>query len=222
MYIFFMDGVELPVTPSKLSTKIKNNNKTINLINEGDINILKQPGLTDISFEALIPQTNYVFAKNENNAKYYLDLFENLKVSSKPFQFIVIRLKGKDILFNSSMSVSMEDYTITEDAKNGLDLYVSIKLKQYKAYGTKIVTVKNGVATVQDTRDTTTAPDNKTHKVVNGDCLWAISKKYYNDGSKYDSIYKANKTLIDGANLGKGVSKYTIYEGQVLTIPSIS
>ena len=41
MYIFSMDGVELPVTPSKMQTKIKNNNTTVNLINEGDINILK-------------------------------------------------------------------------------------------------------------------------------------------------------------------------------------
>ena len=53
-YIFYMDGVQLPVTPSKLDTKIKSNNKTINLINEGDVNILKLPGLTEISFEALI------------------------------------------------------------------------------------------------------------------------------------------------------------------------
>lgn len=219
MYVFFMDGIELPVTPSKLTISIKNNNKTINLINEGDINILKQAGLTEISFEALIPQTNYVFAKSDNNAKYYLDLFEKLKGAKKPFQFIVIRLMGKDILFNSNMSVSMEDYTITEDAKNGLDLNVSIKLKQYKAYGTKKVIVQNGVATIQDSRDTKTAPDNKTHTVASGDSLWAISKKYYNDGSKYDSIYQANKTLIDAANLGQGVSKYTIHEGQVLTIP---
>lgn len=219
MYIFFMNGIELPVTPSKLTISIKNNNKTINLINEGDINILKQPGLTEISFEALIPQTNYVFAKNDNNAKYYLDLFEKLKGSKKSFQFIVIRLREKDILFNSNISVSLEDYTITEDAKNGLDLNVSIKLKQYKAYGTKKVIVQNGVAIVQDSRDIKTAPDNKTHTVVSGDSLWAISKKYYNDGSKYDSIYQANKTLIDAANLGQGVSKYTIHEGQVLTIP---
>ena len=219
MYIFFMNGIELPVTPSKLTISIKNNNKTINLINEGDINILKQPGLTEISFEALIPQTNYVFAKNDNNAKYYLDLFEKLKGSKKSFQFIVIRLREKDILFNSNISVRLEDYTITEDAKNGLDLNVSIKLKQYKAYGTKKVIVQNGVAIVQDSRDIKTAPDNKTHAVVSGDSLWAISKKYYNDGSKYDSIYQANKTLIDAANSGQGVSKYTIHEGQVLTIP---
>ncbi len=218
MYVFFMDGIELPVTPSKLSTKIKNNNKTINLINEGDINILKVAGLTEISFTATIPQVKYPFANLSNNAKYYLELFENLKKSKKPFQFVVIRLRGKEMLFNSDITVSLEDYTITEDAKNGFDVDVSISLKQYRSYGTKTFYVKDDKATVINARDATTAPKGN-HTVVSGDTLWAISKKYYNDGSKYDSIYQANKTLIDAANLGQGVSKYTIHEGQVLTIP---
>lgn len=60
-----------------------------------------------------------------------------------------------------------------------------------------------------------------THTVAKGDTLWAIAKMYYNDGSKYDNVYQANKTTIDDANRGKSVSKYTIYAGQVFTIPSL-
>ena len=51
MYSFFFDDMQLPVTPSKLSVKIKGNNKTLALVNEGDINFLRSPGLTEISFE---------------------------------------------------------------------------------------------------------------------------------------------------------------------------
>ena len=50
MYEFYMDGVRLPVTPSALTIKIANQNKTINLINEGQVNVLKTPGLSKISF----------------------------------------------------------------------------------------------------------------------------------------------------------------------------
>ena len=46
MYEFYMDGVRLPVTPSSLTIKISNQNKTINLINEGQVNVLKSPGLS--------------------------------------------------------------------------------------------------------------------------------------------------------------------------------
>ena len=221
MYIFSIDGVELPVTPAKMQTKINNNNKTVNLINGGEVSILKEAGLTDISFEALIPQTSYPFANNnDHNAKYYLDLFEKLKTSKQPFQFVVIRQNpNNDELFGTDITVSLEDYTITEDAKNGLDLMVSIKLKQYRSYQTKILEVQNNTATVTNTRDANTAPNSSTHTVIKGDTLWGIAKKYYNDGSKYGVIYDANKTLIDTANSGKGVSKHTIYVGQVLTIP---
>lgn len=50
MYEFYMDGVRLPVTPSALTIKISNQNKTINLINEGQVNVLKTPGLPRSAF----------------------------------------------------------------------------------------------------------------------------------------------------------------------------
>lgn len=215
-YIFYMDGVQLPVTPSKLDTKIKSNNKTINLINEGDVNILKLPGLTEISFEALIPQVKYPFAKTLKSASYYLNKWEKLKTSKKAFQFIVVRTnpKGK-MLFNTNIKVSLEDYTITEDAKNGLDLKVTIKLKQYKSYSTKTVKVtvkqEKTTATVEPKRSTESAPAKKTYTVKKGDCLWNIAKQYLGNGAKYTEIYNLNKDKIKNPNL--------IYVGQVLTLP---
>ena len=62
MYEFYMDGVRLPVTPSALTIKINNQNKTINLINEGQRNIIKTPGLSKYSFNALLPNREYPFA----------------------------------------------------------------------------------------------------------------------------------------------------------------
>lgn len=50
-----MAGILLPVPPEKISYKIKNNNKTIDLVNGGALNVLRQPGLTEISFTLLIP-----------------------------------------------------------------------------------------------------------------------------------------------------------------------
>lgn len=40
-YSFYLDGVLLPIAPSKLQTKIKNQNKTINLINDGEVTRLE-------------------------------------------------------------------------------------------------------------------------------------------------------------------------------------
>ena len=81
-YEFYLNGILMPVTPGKLKLKIANNNKTVNLINEGDVNILKKAGLTEISFDLLLPNQEYPFANGSfMPAAAYLELFEELKVS---------------------------------------------------------------------------------------------------------------------------------------------
>ena len=222
-YDFYMDAMLLPVAPSKLTISIDNKNKTLVLINDGEVNILKKPGLTDISFTALLPQTKYPFAVYKNGfqkADVFLDKLEQLKTSQKPFQFIVSRTfpNGK-LLFDTNIKVSLEDYKIIEDKKNGFDVNVEVKLKQYRDYGTKTVnvTIKQSkpVATVQNTRPAESSPAPKvipkTHKVVKGDTLWGIAKKYYGNGSQYMKIYNANTNILKNPNV--------IYVGQVLTIP---
>lgn len=223
MYYMYLDKTMLPVPPSKISTKINNKNKTLNLINEGEINILKKAGLTEIQFDVLIPNVKHSFAVYKNgfvNAKTFLDFFEKLKVEQKPFQFIVVRTfpDGKTI-FNTNIKVSLEEYEIIDDISEGFDIKVSIKLKQFRDYGTKICkiniqTTKKAVAT-EPKRETTKSPEpkqqNKTYTVVRGDCLWNIAKKFYGDGRKYTVIYNANKDQIKRPNL--------IYPGQTFTIP---
>lgn len=224
MYYFYMGSVLLPIAPEKFTLKVKNSNKTITLINEGEVNLLKEAGLTDLEFDALIPAVQYSFAKYDGGFKsptYFTNHFEKLKISKEPFQFIVTRrMPDGKLLFDNNMTVSMESYTIKEDVKQGFDLVVSFKLKQYKTFGTKIVkvstTTKNPTASVSTTRPTTNSPAPKketTYTVKKGDCLWNIAKKFYGNGSKYTKIYEANKDKIK--------KTYVIYVGQVLVIPSV-
>lgn len=49
-YDFYLKKCLLPIAPEKLQVKINNANDTLTLINEGEINILKTPELTDIEF----------------------------------------------------------------------------------------------------------------------------------------------------------------------------
>ena len=224
-YSVYLKKCLLPVTPDKITIKINGNNKTVNLINDGEINILKKAGLTDIEFEAEIPQVKHAYAVYKSGFKtagYFLNIFEKLKVKRKPFSFIVCRRtpKGKKLL-NTNMRVSLEDYKITEDAKNGFDFKVKFSLKQWKDYGTKTVKIKvkesKPKATVEPQRETDNSPTPvtvQTYTVVSGDCLWGIAKKFYGDGSRYSVIYDANKNVIGG-------NPNLIYPGQVLTIPAI-
>lgn len=219
MYSFFIDGMELPIAPQKLTVKIKGNNKTLTLINEGDINFLRAPGLTEITFDAVLPMLGqYSFANGYRRPDSYLNKLESLMTGKEPFRFLVSRVSPSGrLLYDTNMKVSLENYTVTEDATKGPDVTVSITLKQYISYSTKTVTVvkpkpeKKPVVQQKKKRETSSAPKVKTYTVKSGDCLWNIAKKYYGNGAQYTKIYKANKGKIKNPNL--------IYPGQVLTIP---
>jgi LysM repeat protein len=212
-YMVYIDGLLLPIAPSKIETKIKGNNKEINLINEGDINVLKLPGLTEFSFDALLPNSRYPFAVTDTKPNVFLSKFESLMVSKRPFQFIVIRTKqNNEMMYATNIKVSLEEYKIKEDAKDGFDITVSLDLKQYKEYGTKTVNIIGNQGTKETPRSTENAPDAKTHKVVKGDCLWNLAKKYLGDGSRYPEIYELNKDIISNPN--------RIYVGQTLKLPT--
>lgn len=53
--------------------------------------------------------------------------------------------------------------------------------------------------------------ETKSYTVVKGDTLWGIARRYLGAGSKWNTIYEANKDIIKNPNL--------IYVGQVLEIP---
>lgn len=222
-YDVYLGNCLLPVPPEKITTKVNGNNKTVTLINDGEINILKKAGLTDIDFTVEIPQSKYPYAVYKDGFKeagYFFDIFENLKNSLKPFQFIVCRRmpSGRKLL-STNIKVSLEDYKITESAKNGFDFEVQLKLKQYRDYGTKQINVQLASgkprASVEPKRETNNSPapsSAQSYTVKSGDCLCAIARRFYGDDKRYIDIYNANKNIIGG-------NPNLIMPGQKLTIP---
>lgn len=147
-YDVYIGDVLLPVAPQAIITSINGRNKVYDLINEGEMNILKLAGLTTVSFTILLPAVQYPFAVYRNGflkPSYFLELFEKLKQGKQGFQFIVSRYDSNSVrrnLYNTNMTVSLEDYKIKEDAKGqGFDIEVEITLKQFKQYTTKTFTV---------------------------------------------------------------------------------
>lgn len=231
---YFKDGSEVltfPITPSKLSINVGSKNKVITLINEGDINILKSPSLIEVEFEAVFPMRKYPYSREVVSFETYFNMFKELKEKKKSFRFIVARTKPNGTrTWDTNLLVALEEFNLKEDADNGDDVVISFKLKQVKEYGVKVLP-DSYLKTTTSTSTTTRPTENKTDKsqtytVKDGDNLWSIARKFYNDGTKWEIIYDANKTVIEEtANKyrnGKGSSNgHWIYPDTKLTIPAL-
>ena len=216
MYKVFLSDMLLPVTPSKIVTKIKNQNKSIQLLNEEEVNLIKPAGLSEFSFSFLLPNVRYPFAMYDSEfhmANWYTEKLKILKNGKFAFPFIVSRMSSKgEWMFHTDTIVTLEDYSITEDCDNGVDLIVDVTLKNYQPYGVVIVPLKNkGEAVKKNVRmKSKTIPT--TYTVKPGDTLWKIAKELLGDGSKCYNLAKLNK--ISNPNL--------IRVGQVLMIKEVS
>ncbi|MGX8797229.1 LysM peptidoglycan-binding domain-containing protein [Fusibacter sp. JL298sf-3] len=213
MHKVFVDGYCLPVAPSKIETKTKDNNQTETLLDGGEISLLRAPGLTTVSFNALIPAFDYRFAYYENKVflppTHFLQVFEDLKLSRKPFRLIISRVTPYGGLFETNMWVSLDAYAYTESRDNGDDLMFTLKFKQYRAPTVYTVTKdpESGEASAENKgaqRPTKDKPSSVT--VKKGDTLWRICKKALGDGAAYKRVAKLNG--IANPNL--------IYPGQVI------
>ncbi len=220
-YEVYIDDMLLPLPPEKIPVKYTGQNKTATLINGEEINMIRPPGLVEISLDVVIPQMDYpcaVWDGSIDNAEDFLERLKELKEGGSSFEFIVVRDgPGRNNFFDTNMDVTLEDYKVSDDAKEGLDLIVSLSMKEYRSYGTKImnfvIVEEQEVPTASESEPERqgTPPAAKTYTVAKGDCLWAIAKKQLGNGSRWQEIYNLNKDKISNPNV--------IYPGQVFNLP---
>jgi len=219
MYRFYLkQGTEqylLPVAPGMLTTKVGNSNKTVEILNMGEVNLLKEIGLRSLEMTVLLPGRKYAFVQTEGvfqEPRVFLNFFRKVKESKKPMQFIIFRqLADGSQLFQGNMEVSLETYTIFEKAGEEGDFWVKISLQEYrkiksllyqkKQEGSNIVMVPKG-----QVRDEKVIPKNYT--VQKGDSLWRIAKTVLHDEKRYIELARRND--ISNPN--------QIYVGQILRL----
>ena len=245
-YYMFIQKVLFPVTPPKMTIKVNGNNKTINLINEGEVNLTKTPGLSDIQIDDLMlpaiqyyPFTNKLgfdidFDKGQINKlwwnvykpDYYLQKLEAWKKKKKPVKFKMIRYSPDwEKLWDTSMYVTIEDYEIVEDAADqGQDVIINLNLKQWRDFGSKKLKIKNkkgkkqkGRAAIRDTY--------KKYKIKKGDSIYSIAKKLLGSSKRWKEIFNLNKKTLNkvakkhGKKSAKEGTTFWLYEGTVIKIP---
>ena len=226
-YYFFLGTTMLPVPPAKMSIKIKNKNKTIDLINEGEVNLIKTPGLTEISFDARLPNASYPFANYDTSladllnsnfsgnsfsfkkSDYFLSEFKSAKAIQNPMRLVISRMNSNfTMLWDTNMLVTLEDYSINEDAEDGFDVVVPLRLKQYKPFATKeceVITDENGKQQIKikEIREATDKTTPTVYQVRNEQSMWEVCKRASGGSLNWRTVM-GNNGISNPISMSKG------------------
>lgn len=201
----------LPLAPDEFTTKVSNRNKTVDLLELGEVNIIKDMGLRDFDFKILLPKDSRLCddEKDFKEPVFYLNKFREFKEQKRAVILTIIRLmpNGKT-LFAGNIEVTLEDYTVSEKAGEEGDFYVELSFKEYKRVAliktdTTGNVTKDGKTEVTQEEQRKTKDTPKSYTVKAGDSLWKIAKLQLNDGSRYKEIAKLNG-ITDYNNLSLG------------------
>lgn len=202
-----------PMLPEKIECQSATRFTSYDLMNTGEVKLPLGEELTKFSWGGILPG-------EPRKAMPYVTNWQNPKVIQE--KWVDWRSQGVKLMLTITgtpinQPVYMESFTVTYQGGFG-DYSYTISFIQAKEV---ILKVESNSWLASITTKTRPAPvsNKRTHTVKKGDCLWAIAQKYMGAGSKYPDLYAANKSLIDARNQKYKMPKYTIYPGQVLTIP---
>ncbi len=184
--------IELPVLPEKLTIRQSGSNKTYDLLNTGQINVIKGMGLPELELEGYFPlHDTHVTAAMLFEPMYYVEKILNWAGTLRPVR---LTMTGTTEL---SWPVSIESFAYSEAGGAVGEVSYQLSLKKYVFYGPAKVTIVNGTVTTAAARaDEQTVPAEITVR-QNEDTFWILAKKYLSDGSKAAWLADLNGLTVD-------------------------
>ena len=212
IYLKGDDTIRFPVTPSEVSCETSANISTESVNDLGNVSLFSGVELRTIPISSFFPNRQYSFCTYSNVEPPYefVSKIEKWQNEGKKLRYIV-----SDGYTN--IPVMINSFSYREQDGTG-DVYYDLSLIEYKEIKLNKTTSNNNANNNSTNRPAENSPkpsgENKTHKVVKGDSLWAIAQKYYGDGSQYPKIKEANKEKYTSLN-----NNNIIYTNMELVIP---
>ncbi|MDD4716429.1 MAG: LysM peptidoglycan-binding domain-containing protein [Oscillospiraceae bacterium] len=186
------EAIELPVLPEKLTISQSGSNKTYDLLNTGQINIIKGLELPQLELAGYFPVDEaHVTAQALYAPMYYVDRILKWAATLRP-----IRLTMTGTL-ELSWPVSIEAFSYTEEGGAVGDVSYRLSLKKYVFFGpARAVTAGGKTVAVSMRADEQTPPGTVVAR-QNEDTFWILAKKYLGDGSKASQLAALNGLPLD-------------------------
>ncbi len=196
---------ELPVNPKELSVTQGSGNKTINLLNVGEVVVAGNRGPIKMAVNTFLPASNSPFYK-ERNPEEIVTKMKQWKNGRQPLRIIV---SGTDI--NTMFLVE----NMEEQYREGqLDIYINWNFTEYRVLNVpaSATTAFSGNVNSSELKERSgVVKTPKKVTVKTGDSLWGLAIRYYGDGRLWKKIADANGI----ANPNR------IKSGMVLEMPKI-
>jgi nucleoid-associated protein YgaU len=215
MWFSFDNGnerLQVPVHPGEITFKFGSKNETVSIAGLGDITIIQDKPLEEISFSSYFPAAkDYTWAHpNVHEPQVYIDYLLKWKNSGKPMRFIITETR-------INMACTIEEFEYSEKAGDVGTYYYNITFREYRfikprklqeTKSSKVPTNKTKTVSVTATQQrpsSRTIPSTYTPK--QGDSLSLIGRKF---GLNWRDI-----AAVNGMK-----APYTIYEGKSIKLPT--
>lgn len=206
--------IRIPWLPEKISFKSGGvTMATYEILNRGEVAVPTGSGLAGYSWESLFPGENRKGSSMQRGTwqppKYYHNILKDWQKNGTPLHILVTG-------YPVNADVLLEDYE--GDLTGGFgDIEYTLSFiedRDLTVTSTKVPTPK---------RQTNQSSGSKTYTIKSGDTLWGIAEKFYKSGAKWQTIYKANKDIIESTAKKRGMKSsnngWWIFPGVKLTIP---
>lgn len=210
--------IRVPILPEKIGYKSGEATFIIyDIMNRGEVAVPTGAKLSALSWESEFPgeyrsKTSLLRGKWQD-PKTYHSILEYWKENRS---LLNVMVTGYPI----NIDVYVESYEGELAGAFG-DIYY--KLSFVESRKIVVTTTKLDTTTPTPTEPERPATTAKKYTIKSGDTLWGIAKKFYKKGSKWKTIYKANKTIIEKAAKKHGRKSssngHWIYPGTVIKIP---
>lgn len=177
--------IRIPVNPQSYTITYPTDNTKYNILDLGEINRIREPGLAIIQWDSYLPaNTNEPFVLTTGNFRppaYYIEQITKFMKSKEPVRFIANRIneQGQPI-FDTNIQVSIEEFEQLEQGGETGDFYYSISLLEYREFNPQIVNlVAPATVTAPTTATNTEQRDVPKTQICVGDTVIANGRYYY-------------------------------------------